>query len=60
MTRAWTRWQDWVKVGLGARWVLGTAANAASSWNAWIVAAIVAGPALAAVATARQGKADSC
>jgi hypothetical protein len=42
MTWAWTRWQDWVKVGLGAwlfvaSWVLGTAANAASSWNAWLL-----------------------
>jgi len=42
ITRAWTRWQDWVKVGLGAwlfvaSWVLGTAANAASSWNAWLL-----------------------
>ena len=42
MTRAWTRWQDWVKVGLGAwlfvaAWVLGTAANAASCWNAWLL-----------------------
>jgi hypothetical protein len=42
MIQAWTRWQDWVKVGLGAwlfvaHWVLGTAANAASSWNAWLL-----------------------
>jgi len=38
-----------------APWVPGFAALAAAAWNAWIVAAIVGGLALAAVPTARQG-----
>jgi hypothetical protein len=40
--KAWTRWQDWVSLVLGALlfispWVFGTATNGASSWDAWII-----------------------
>lgn len=40
------RWQDWILVIGGAwlfvaPWVLGTSTDAASSWNAWILAVLV-------------------
>jgi len=49
------RWQDWVLLVGGAwlflaPWLLGTADNTASSWNAWILGILVVGTAWWALA----------
>jgi hypothetical protein len=53
--KPWRTFQDWSSLVLGAvlflaPWLFGTAANATSSWNAWILGVIVAGMALFALA----------
>lgn len=53
--KPWKTFQDWSSLVLGvvlflAPWLFGTMANATSSWNAWILGAIVAGIALLALA----------
>jgi hypothetical protein len=44
--RSWTRWQSWLNVIVGvwlfiSPWVLGTTADAATAWNAWIIGAAI-------------------
>jgi len=53
------RWQDWVLLAGGvwlflAPWILNTADNAASSWNAWILGVLVAATAVWALAKPDQ------
>ena len=53
--KAWTRWQDWTNVILGAwlfvsPWLVGFAGTAAAAWNAWILGLVVMAFALWALA----------
>jgi len=61
--KAWTRWQDWTNLVLGAwlfvaPWALGTTADGASSWNAWIVGSLVVIVALWALAAPTSAAAE--
>lgn len=49
--KAWSRWQDWTNLVVGAwlfisPWVLGFTGSSAAAWNAWILGLIVAALAL--------------
>ena len=44
--KAWSRWQDWTNLVLGAwlfvsPWLLGFAGSAAAAWNAWLLGVVV-------------------
>jgi len=46
MEHAWKRWQDWTNLIAGAwlfiaPWALSTAGDPNSSWNAWIIGALI-------------------
>lgn len=54
--KAWSRWQDWTNLVLGAwlfvaPWLLGFAGSAAAAWNAWLSGAVVVVFAVWALAT---------
>ena len=53
--KAWTRWQEWVNLVVGAwvfisPWILGFSQDPASSWSAWVLGVLLVVVALWALA----------
>ena len=54
--KAWSRWQDWLSLVLGAwtfvtPWILGAPIGSAAAWTAWILGALIVLVALLALAS---------